>query len=75
MLLYQIQLAILAGKPRKRAQNDLVKKAQELSKYATIPAVVAQQELLDQILRGGYLERTSVMDYEDISLKLRGLIM
>ena len=74
MLLYQIELAVLAGKPFKRAKNDLIKKAHELSRYANIPAVEAQQELIEQILQNNYLDRAGIIDYEDIRIKLRELI-
>jgi len=74
MLIYQIELAMLAAKSYKRAKNDLIKKAQELSQYATIPAVAEQSELIEQILHNAYLERAGVMDYENIRVKLRDLI-
>ena len=74
MLVYQVELAMLSAKPYKRAKNDLFKKAQELSQYATIPAVAEQGELIEQILYNGYLERAGVKDYEDIRIKLRELI-
>jgi len=74
MLIYQIELAMLAAKSYKRAKNDLIKKTQELSKYATIPAVAEQSELIEQILHNAYLERAGVMDYERIRIKLRDLI-
>jgi len=74
MLIYQIELAILAGKTYKRAKNDLIKKAGELSRYATIPAIAAQGELIEQILHNDYLERAGVQDYEDIRIRLRDLI-
>ena len=74
MLLYQIELAMLAEKTYKKAKNDLIKKTRELSRYATIPAVAAQQELIEQILHNDYLERAGIKDYEDIRIKLRDLI-
>ena len=74
MLLYQIELAILAGKSYKRAKNDLLKKTSELSRYASIPAVASQQELIEQILHNDYLERAGLSDYEDIRVRLRDLI-
>ena len=74
MLIYQIELAMLAAKSYKRAKNDLIKKTQELSRYATIPAVVEQSELIEQILHNAYLERAGIMDYENIRIKLRDLI-
>jgi type I restriction enzyme R subunit len=74
MLIYQIELAMLAAKSYKRAKSDLIKKAQELSRYATIPAVAEQSELIEQILHNAYLERAGIMDYEDIRIRLRDLI-
>ena len=74
MLLYQIELAMLSGRSFKRAKNDLFKKAGELSRYANIPAVEAQQELIEQILHNSYLDRAGIIDYEDIRVKLRDLI-
>ena len=74
MLLYQIELAILAGKPCNRAKNDLERKVEELSRYATIPAVAALQELIEQIRHNDFLERAGVKDYEDVRVKLRDLL-
>jgi type I restriction enzyme R subunit len=74
MLLYQIELAMLAGKSYKRAKNDLVKKTRELSRYANIPVVEEQHDLIEQILHNDYLDRAGIIDYEDIRIKLRNLI-
>ncbi|MDX9872268.1 MAG: DEAD/DEAH box helicase family protein, partial [Clostridia bacterium] len=74
MLIYQIELAMLSEKSSKRAKNDVVHKARELSKYGTIPAVAQQQDLIEQIVHNDYLERAGIADYEDIRLKLRDLI-
>ena len=74
MLIYQIELAMLAAKSYKRAKNDLIKKAQALSQFATIPDVAVQSELIEQILHNAYLERAGVIDYENIRIKLRDLI-
>jgi type I restriction enzyme R subunit len=65
---------MLVGKTSRKAKNDLIKKARELSHYVTIPAVLAQQELIEQILHSDYLERAGIMDYEEIRVRLRGLI-
>jgi len=73
-LIYQIELAMLTEKSTKRAQNDVINKAVELSKLATIPAIAAQSDLLEQILHGGYLERAGISDYENIRVTLRDLI-
>ena len=74
MLLYQIEFAMLAEKSCKRAKNDVIRKASELSKYGTIPAIAQQQELIEQIIHNDFLERAGISDYEDIRRKLRGLI-
>lgn len=74
MLIYQIELAILAGKSTKRAKGDVIKKATALSKYGNIPAITQQQELLEQILHNDYLERAGISDFEDVRVKLRDLI-
>jgi type I restriction enzyme R subunit len=74
VLLYQIELAMLAGKSFKRAKNDLMKKADSLSRYGTIPAIEEQKELIEQILHNDLLERAGVMEYEDIRKRLRDLI-
>ncbi len=74
MLIYQIELAMLAEKSCKRARNDVVRKAAELSKIATIPAITEQRELIEQILHNDYLERAGLLDYETVRIKLRDLI-
>ena len=74
MLLYQIELAILADKSAKRAKNDVARKATELSKYGSIPAIAQQKDLIEQIIHNEFLERASISDYEDVRINLRGLI-
>ena len=74
MLIYQIELAVLTGKSCKKAQRDVIKKAAALSHYATIPAIAAEKELIEQILHHNMLELAGVVDYETIRLKLRDLI-
>jgi type I restriction enzyme R subunit len=74
MLIYQIELAMLAEKSYKRAKNDVVRKADALSKYGAIPAIAEQKELLEQILYNGLLDRAGISDYEDVRVKLRDLI-
>lgn len=74
MLIYQIELAMLAEKSYKRAKNDVVRKVEALSRYGTIPAIAEQRDLLEQIIHGGYLERAGICDYETIRTKLRDLI-
>ena len=74
ILIYQIELAMLAQKSCKRAKNDVIRKATELSKYGTIPAVAREQELIEQIVHNALLERAGISDYEEIRKKLRDLI-
>lgn len=73
-LIYQIELAMLSEKNCKRAKKDVIGKANELSKYGTIPAIVQQKDLLEQIVHNDYLERAGIMDYEEVRIKLRDLI-
>lgn len=73
-LIYQIQLAMLAEKSYKRAKNDVLHKADQLSKYGTIPDIARQKDLLEQIVHNDYLERAGIADYEDVRIKLRDLI-
>lgn len=74
MLIYQIELAVLAEKSCKRAKNDVLRKAEALSRYGTIPAIAEQKELLEQILHNDYLERAGISDYETIRTELCDLI-
>ena len=74
ILIYQIELGILAGKSTKRAKTDVAKKASSLAKYGNIPAIIQQKELLEQILHNDYLERAGISDFEDVRVKLRDLI-
>ncbi|MCD7953190.1 MAG: DEAD/DEAH box helicase family protein [Synergistaceae bacterium] len=73
-LIYQIELAMLAEKSTKRAKNDVLHKADELSKYGNIPAIAQQKDLLKQILHNDYLERAGIVDFENVRVKLRDLI-
>ncbi|NLF44466.1 MAG: restriction endonuclease subunit R, partial [Syntrophomonadaceae bacterium] len=73
-LIYQIELAMLTEKAFKRAKNDVLHKASELTKLGTIPEIVQQKELLEQIVHNNYLDRAGIMDYEDVRIRLRDLI-
>lgn len=73
-LIYQIELATLSGTNSTRAKNDLLHKATTLTKYANIPAINEQCNLLEQIVKNKLLERASITDYEEIRTKLRDLI-
>lgn len=65
---------MLAEKSAKRAKNDVMHKATDLSKYGSIPAIAQQKDLLEQIIHNEFLERASIPDYEDVRQKLRDLI-
>lgn len=74
MLIYQIELALLVGKSCERATRDLQNKAEQLSRLGTIPEIASQKHLLEQIVRGDYLDRAGVIEYESVRSNLRGLI-
>lgn len=74
MLIYQIELAMLAEKNYMRAKKDVACKAEALSRYANIPAIAQQRELIEQIRHNDFLERAGISDFEDIRAKLRDLI-
>ncbi len=74
MLVYQIELAALRKQPYSRAKNDLLKKANALSRLGTLPIVMQQKELITQILNNSYLDRIDVLGFEDLRLRLRELI-
>lgn len=74
MLVYQIELAMLAEKSYTRAEHDVIKKAEALSRIGTIPAIEEQKELIEQIVHNGLLSRIGVIGYETVRTKLRDLI-
>ena len=73
-LIYQIELSTLAEKDCGRAKNDVLRKAEALSKYGTIPAIAQQKDILEQVLHNDFLERAGIADYEDLRIRLRDLI-
>jgi type I restriction enzyme R subunit len=74
MLIYQIELAMLAGGASIKAKGDLKRKCGALSRYATIPAVEAERGLIDQIVNNGFLDQAGILEYEDIRKRLRDLV-
>ncbi|MCL2663542.1 MAG: DEAD/DEAH box helicase family protein [Oscillospiraceae bacterium] len=74
VLLYQIILALITSKPFKKAKNDLYRKTEELSRFAINPDILAEKELIEQILHGDYLERAGMLDFDEIRIKFRNLI-
>lgn len=73
-LMYGIELAYLAGKKYGRAHSELLKKASAIAGVANIPAIMAQKELLEKILKTDYLENAGINEFEHIRKNLRDLI-
>lgn len=73
-LMYGIELAYLTGKSYMRGRSDLVKKVRALSKLATIPDVLAQKEMIENILHTDMLERAEINVFEHIRNTLRELM-
>jgi len=73
-LMYGIELAYLVGKKHGRARNDLYKKVRGVASVANIPEIMAQSELIQDILHGDYLENAGINEFEHIRENLRGLM-
>jgi len=73
-LLYGIELAYLAGKKYKKARNDLMKKVNAIASVANIPEIMAQSDLINQILHTDYVENAGINEFENIRENLRDLI-
>ncbi|MDE5666981.1 MAG: DEAD/DEAH box helicase family protein [Clostridia bacterium] len=73
-LMYGIELTYLAGKTYSRAHKDLIKKVAAVAKVANIPEIMAQSELVTQLLRTDYLERAGINEFEHIRECIRDLI-
>ncbi len=73
-LLYGIELAYLAGKKYTRARADLMKKVAAVAEVANIPEIMAQQELIQQILTTDYVENAGINEFERIRENIRDLI-
>lgn len=73
-LMYGIELAVLAGKPYSRAKRDLLQKVSGIASVANIPEIKAQSELINKILRTGYLENAGISEFEHIRECLRNLV-
>lgn len=74
MLVYQVELATIAGKSKERAVKDIRQKAISLTKYASIPDIAKEKPFLEQIIHGTYLASAGIEDYEQVRKRLRGLI-
>ena len=73
-LMYGIELAYLAGKKYPKARHDLVAKVSAVASVANIPEIMAQQELIRQILTTDYLENAGIHEFEHIRENIRNLI-
>lgn len=73
-LMYGIELAYLAGKKYGKARSDLYKKVNAIAGVASIPEIMVQSELLNQILHTDYLENAGINEFEHIRESLRDLI-
>jgi len=73
-LLYGIELAYLAGKKYAKGRHDLISKVQAVAGVANIPEIMAQQELIQKILKTDYLENAGINEFENIRENIRDLI-
>jgi len=73
-LLYGIELAYLAGNKYAKARHDLITKVQAVAGVANIPEIMAQQELIQKILKTDYLENAGINEFEIIRENIRDLI-
>lgn len=73
-LMYEIELAYLAGKKYSRGHHELVKKVSAIANVANIPEIMMQAELIDQILHTNYLDNAGIDEFEHIRECLRNLM-
>ena len=73
-LMYGIELAYIVGKAYSRANKDLIKKVTAVSHVANIPEIMAQSELINEILHGDYLKNAGINEFENIRNCIRDLI-
>ena len=73
-LLYGIELAYLAGKKYAKGRHDLISKVQAVAGVANIPEIMAQQELIQKILKTDYLDNAGINEFEIIRENIRDLI-
>ncbi len=73
-LLYGIELAYLIGKKYAKARHDLINKVEAVAGVANIPEIMAQQELIQKILKTDYLDNAGINEFENIRENIRDLI-
>lgn len=73
-LIYGIELVYLAGKKYGKARSDLYKKVSGIASVANIPEIMAQADLINQILHTDYLDNAGIKEFEYVRENLRNLI-
>lgn len=73
-LMYGIELAYLSGKRYSKARGDLQKKVVAIAGVANIPAIQAQADFINKILRTSYIDNAGMDEFEEIREKLRDLV-
>ncbi len=73
-LMYGIELAYLAGKKYGKARSDLLKRVSGIASVANIPEIMAQSDLINQILHTNYIDNCGVNEFEEIRERLRNLM-
>lgn len=73
-LMYGIELAYLIGKTHTRGRNDLVKRVKGIASVANVPEIMAQSDLIQDILHTDYLENAGINEFEHIRESLRNLM-
>jgi type I restriction enzyme R subunit len=74
VLMYGNDLAYITGKKYIRGKKDLMKKADALTMYGTIPAVHAQKNFIETLLHTDFFDKGGINEFETIRLKLRDLM-
>ncbi|MDY3110353.1 MAG: hypothetical protein SOW50_09590 [Lachnospiraceae bacterium] len=73
-LMYGIEPAYLAGKSYNRRRSDLIKKVDAIAGIASVPEIMMQSELINQILYTSYLDNAGINEFEHIRQCLRNLM-
>ena len=73
-LMYGIELAYLVGKKYTKARSDLFKKVSGIAGVTNIPEIIAQAELIRNILHTDYLDNAGINEFEVIRENIRGLV-
>ncbi len=73
-LMYNIELAYLAGKKSSKAIGDLFKKVNAVASIANIPEIQVQSELISKILNTDYIDNAGINEFEYVREKLRNLM-